>query len=499
MSVKILANGDIQLNGVTQFNIAEIIKNKGDQTKDGILTFNDSPIVPTPINGNQAANKEYIDSKTTFGSSVYGLIYNFTDDTYKRIGTGTSEDNVWLSTLAPRMNDLFGGDPVTAFFDRDMTVQGNMKRVVINNAGEYVKDYNASEYAHPDQTGLLASQTVCVNIPKFYYINVSFISNSKVYHLMLQSLHEFSFDLADIGFGLATSIVGMNVTGWKSYNSIVGTVITGIEHNAFVRQDNSVGDVMYLGAFMSYNSGTGYKSTCTTTGTATPVKATASQTIGTFRTQHQTFGASFYTQNWFQREALIFTAAIERGTFLTEVNGQNIHSKWEGYSWTVNSSDGMNLGLTLPLGNATGVIRDSSNRTIANSYRGVEGYHSHLWEFVDGINVISGAIHVAKVGAYTSDVTTAPYFNSGVTVPITGGPLYISEVHSGTFLPKTTTGSNLTKYTDAAWFATGNRIVFVSGTQHLPGLSGLFAWASLNVSSVLEWDVSSRFCAVKNF
>lgn len=470
----------------------------GNETIEGVKTFTSSPILPTPISDYQGATKKYVDDRMVLGSTVYGLIYNFTDDTFKRVGTGTSEDNVWLSTIATRMNDLFGGDDITSFFNKETTVQGNMKRVVVDNAGTYVKDYNATSYSHPDQTGLLATQSVCVQIPKFYYINVSFISNSKVYHLMLQSLNQFSFDLESIGFSSATSIIGMHVSGAASYTSIVGTVITGIVSNAFVRQDNSIGDVMYLGAFMSYNTGSGYKSTCTTTGTSTPVYATASQTIATFRRGHQTFSSSFYTQNWFQREALNFTCIIERGTFLTEVNGINLYSKWEGYSWTANTSDGMVLGLTLPLGNATGVIRDSSNRAIANSYRGIEGYHSHLWEFVDGINIINGAVYVAKVGTYTSDISTTPYFSLGVSVPTAGSGLYISEVHPGTFLPKTASATNLTKYTDGFWSSTGNRIVVVSGGQAYPGLCGLLTWTSNNDSSSLGWNVSSRFSAVKN-
>ena len=229
--------------------------------------------------------------------------------------------------------------------------------------------------------------------------------------------------------------------------------------------------MLYIGAFKSYNSGTGYKSTCTTTGTSTPVLATATQTIATFRAQHLAFSNVFNTQNWFMKEAISFTALIERGTFLTENGGTSQNNKWEGYSWkTGATSDDQNLGQTLPLMNSTGVIKNSSNQTISNSYRGIEGYHSHLWEFVDGINIISGAIWLAKHGStYLSDTTSAPYFNSGRTTLTAGSVLYITAMNSGTFIPSAANGgNNITKYCDGAWFGAGNMVLVFGGSLHYP-------------------------------
>jgi hypothetical protein len=433
------------------------------------------------------------------GSSVYGLIYNKSQDTYMRFGTGTAEDYVWISTVYPRLNDNSNSDAVTTYFNQSKTVQGNMKRVVVDDQGNYVKDYTATNYAHPDQTSLTATQSVMVKIPKFYYLNIEFTFNGDVYNLFGQSLSAFTLDLASMGFASATSISGQNVSGYQSYSTIVGTNVTAIVHPAFNHNDGTTKDTMYIGAFESYEFVAGkMKSTCTTTGTSTAVKATASQAITAFRTKHAAFGSKFQTQNWFQREALVLTVLIERGTFMTETNGTNNASKWEGYSWNTSAGgDDQNIGQTLKFLNSTGVIKDSSNRTIANTYRGVENYHSHLWEFVDGINVISGACWVAKTGStYVSDVTTGHYFNSGRTTLTSGAGAYISNIFPGTFIPSATTGSSTTKMTDAGWFAAGNMVLLVGGHLASPGPSGVSTWASDASSSNAYWYIGGRFAAL---
>lgn len=450
------------------------------------------------ITSNVQVQLDAIKGNVGLGSSVYGLIYNKTSDTYKRFGTGTVEDTVWMSTLSGRMNENSNSDAVTAFFNSADTVQGNMKRVVVSNTGAYVKDYNATNYTHADQVNLTATQSVMVQIPKFYYISIQFVYTSETYNLFAQSLAPFSIELTSMGFGTASSITGQNATGYVSYGSITGTVVTSVVHNAFNYNDGSVKNTLFVGAFKSYNVGGIARSTCTTTGTSTPIKATATQTIANFRTQHSAFGAKFSTYNWFEREAIALCVIVERGTFQTEVNGLSTTTKWEGYSWnTSGSSDDQNLGQTLKFLNSTGVIRNASNQTIANTYRGIEGYHSHLWEFVDGINIINGVVWLAKHGAtYASDTTASPYFTSGKTVPTTGSGVYISDTYAGTFLPSATAGSSTTKMTDGGWFATGNMVLIVGGNLSNPGTSGAVSWNCSNASSNSGWTIGGRFSAL---
>lgn len=464
---------------------------KLNNTVGGSLTIKDSDT----LTSNRILDLSQF-STSASGSSVYGLIHNKTADTYKRFGTGTPEDNIWLSTFAERLNTNSNSDLVTQYFNNNATVQGAMKRVVLNDSGAYVRDYNATGYTHTDQTGLSATETVMVSIPKFYYISIEFMYKNDTYNLYAQSLATFSIDLSAIGFSGATSILGQNVTNYKSYLSIVGTVITAKVHDAFNHATEGEKSTLYVGAFESSNGGTNYKSTCTTTGTSTSVYAVASQTIATFRAKHLAFGARFQTQNWLMREAVTLSLLIERGTYQTETNGSNNYSKWEAYSWrTGATSDDQKLGLTLGLLNTTGVIKNASNQTIAVSYRGIENPYGHLWEFVDGCNIISGGVWLAKHGStYLSDTTASPYFTSGRTTLAAGVGVYISDVHEGTFIPSATTGAtNVTKMTDGGWFAGGNTVLRVGGLQNYPGISGSLAWYSGTASSLLVWDIGSRF------
>lgn len=49
----------------TKANDNEVVKLSGNQTIAGVKTFNSSPIIPTPTTGTQAANKDYVDSKSS--------------------------------------------------------------------------------------------------------------------------------------------------------------------------------------------------------------------------------------------------------------------------------------------------------------------------------------------------------------------------------------------------------------------------------------------------
>ncbi len=472
------SDATIEIDADGKLTTKSITLKSADGTKTSDLTLGDDDVIYT--------TKPFYDGT----SNVYGLIYNQTLDLYKRFGTGTSEDDMWLSVVAERLNENSNSDPVTTYFNRPTTVQGNMKRVVVNSTNAEVKDYNANAYTHADQTGLLATEQVMVKIPKFHYISVEFVSGGNTYNIYAQSLNSFSIDLADFGFSDATSIAGQKVNIYESYGTIVGTVITSVVHSAFKHLDGNDRSYCYYGAFTAVSG----RSTCTTTGTSTPVKSTANITFPTARTQATGFGSGFGIHSIFMRDALQITALIERGSFRFENAGVGLATKWEAYSWNTGaSSDNQNNGLTLPLMNQTGVIRDASNRTIANSYRGIENYTGHLWQMCDGVNSISGVLWMAVWGAtYASDTTAAPYFNSGITTLTNMSASFITSQFPGTFIPETVGGSSTTKMTDAAWSATGNTALYVGGLLSTPSASGLSAWASSTASSWSYWYIGSR-------
>lgn len=63
-------NGTLKDTGLvaTKADDADVIHNAGDETINGIKTFVDSPVVPTPSGGTDAANKAYVDSSVSAGA-----------------------------------------------------------------------------------------------------------------------------------------------------------------------------------------------------------------------------------------------------------------------------------------------------------------------------------------------------------------------------------------------------------------------------------------------
>ena len=430
----------------------------------------------------------------TNSSPVFGLLYNLTDDLYKRVGKninyltidGFNEFSAWRSPTAERQNDAdtASPSPLTAWLDSTANLPfSSMKRYVIDNTGTEVKEYNANRYTHADQTGVTAKQQVMVKIPAFHYIQARIVDSSKTYMLFAIANSSFTLDAVnDLGFASPT-ITMWNPTTGVSSGKVSGNVITSALHPAFVTNAGGTLTKRYYGAFNAVSG----RSIC-----GSGVKATADITRVTARTSVQGFGTGFTQIDWFLRSALDILVIVERGSFYMERGGASTANKWEGYSWNSSGdSNDQDNGKTLSLLNKTGVILDGSNLTIANSYRGIENYHSALWNWVDGINLASNVVYLAKKGATYNDTstTTNGYFSSGITVPGAGGH-YISDLGAGTFIPTEVAGSATTKMTDSAW--TGSTALFVGGALAYPFTSGVCAWYSYYDASVSSWVIVAR-------
>jgi hypothetical protein len=421
---------------------------------------------------------------------VIGLIWNQTDDTYKRIGKnidfttidGVGEFSAWLSPTAVRQNDndTVANSPLTKWLDSSINLPfSSRKRYVIDNTGSEVKEYAANSYTHSDQTGITATQQVMVKIPKHHYIQAKVVENLRTYHIYAIAKDEFTLDMvADLGF-LAPTVAVFNPTTGVSSGTLSGGVITSVVNPSFLAHSGDTLAQRYYGAF---NAVTG-RSIC-----GSGVKATSTITRAAARTSAQAFGSGFGLIDFFLRSNLEILALIERGTFYFDIG------KWRGYDWNTNASaNDQNNGLTLALLNKTGVILDSSNRVIANSYRGVENYHSALWNFIDGVNSSNYSIYLAKPKAtFADDTTASPYFDSGYDVPSGASAVYTSDFSAGSFIPSAVGATGTTKATDGCWSATGNTILLVGGTLLYGALSGLSAWNSFAASSSAIWTIVGR-------
>ena len=432
----------------------------------------------------------------TNSSPVFGLLYNLTDDLYKRVGkninpltiNGFNEFSMWRSPTAERQNDADTANPspLTAWLDSSTNLPfSSMKRYVINNTGTEVKEYNANSYTHADQTGVTATQQVMVKIPAFHYIQARIVDGGKTYQLYAIANSSFTLDAVnDLGFASPTITLWNPTTGVSS-GTAVGSVITSALHPAFVTNAGGTLTKRYYGAFNAVSS----RSIC-----GSGVKPTADITRTQARTSIKGFGTGFTQIDWLLRSALDILAIVERGSFYMERGGESTANKWEGYSWWNNdaSSYDQDNGKTLVLLNKTGVILDGSNRTIANSYRGIENYHSALWNWVDGINLDSNVVYLAKKGATYDDIstTTNGYFSSGITVPYGANSHYISDLGAGTFIPTEVSGSATTQMTDGAW--TGSTALYIGGSLFYPTTSGVCTWASNVDASASSWVMAAR-------
>jgi len=494
---------EVVSNGVVLQDSA-LVHKTGNETIAGVKTFSSSPIVPTPIEDYHASTKKYVDEqilivnasieKTT--TPIIGLIWNQTDDTYKRIGKninylsidGTGEFTSWKSPTAERQNDsdTINGSPLTTWLDTSTNLPfSSMKRYVIDNTGAEVKAYNADSFTHADQTSITATQQIMVKIPQFNYIQAKIVDGGKTYHVYAVAKSAFTLDaLSDLGF-MAPVVTVWNPTTGVSSGTVAGNVLSSAIHPAFVDNAGATLTKRYYGAFNAVNG----RSIC-----GASVRPTASIALATARTQCQGFGTGFTQLDFFLESAKNILALVERGSLYFERGGASLGNKWEGNSATYDGSQtsyNRDNGLTLALLNKTGVILDASNKTIANSYRGIENYHSALWRWVDGVSLSANKVYLAKPKATFSDGTiTAPYFDSGYTVPSGASASYIADLGAGSFIPVTLGGSASTKVTDGAW--TGSTALSVGGNMGNASTGGLCAWTSDNPASNVYWALVSR-------
>lgn len=420
---------------------------------------------------------------------VLGLLWNQTEDLYKRIGKninianvdGFNEFSAWLSPTASRQNDNDTAAPsaLTKWLDETANLPfSSMKRTIYDNTGSVVKLYTANNYTHADQTGLLVTEQIAVPIPAFYYIQAQVASAGKNYHLHAISNAPFTIDVVnDLGFVSSTITVWNPITNVSS-GTVAGSVITSAYHPAF--RDNA-SNILSKRAYGAFNAVSG-RSIC-----GSSVKATGMITRAAARTSAQGFGGGFTLIDFFLESAKNILALVERGTFYFDTG------KWRGYDWNTSAvANDQDNGLTLSLLNKTGVILNGSNQVIANSYRGIENYHSALWRFIDGVNSSNYSIYLAKPKAtFTDDTTAAPYFDSGYDVPAVSA-VYTSDFNAGSFIPSAVAGSATTKAMDGCWCATGYTILYVGGTLANGSLAGLSAWSSGSVSSFAVWSFVGR-------
>jgi hypothetical protein len=134
-------------------------------------------------------------------------------------------------------------------------------------------------------------------------------------------------------------------------------------------------------------------------------------------------------------------------------------------------------------------------------YRGIENIFAHIWQWVDGINMISGKFYICKNHSLYASDTTENYKQLGYNALGTEG--YAKEldldVDEPFFrFPKAVGGGSNTYlcdyyYNNATSIAEGaKRVALVGGGFNVGALDGLWSWSSDDGSSNADWNFGAR-------
>lgn len=140
------------------------------------------------------------------------------------------------------------------------------------------------------------------------------------------------------------------------------------------------------------------------------------------------------------------------------------------------------------------LINDNKHNVI---YRGIEGIHSNIFMFVDGINIKDCQAYICYDPAqYVSDKFEAPYEKLGYVNSKKEGwtkDLGFDMNHPLIQLPTEIGANSSTGTTDYYWCsAAGNRVARVGGISYNGTYDGLWYWA-LNIdSSTAAWSSGAR-------
>lgn len=140
------------------------------------------------------------------------------------------------------------------------------------------------------------------------------------------------------------------------------------------------------------------------------------------------------------------------------------------------------------------LINDNKHNVI---YRGIEGIHSNIFMFVDGINIKDCQAYICYDPAqYVSDKFEAPYEKLGYVNSKKEGwtkDLGFDINHPLIQLPTEIGANSSTGTTDYYWCsATGNRVARVGGASYLGASDGLWSWTLTIDSSSAGWACGAR-------
>lgn len=228
--------------------------------------------------------------------------------------------------------------------------------------------------------------------------------------------------------------------------------------------------------------------------------STASQTIATFVTQAKANGPLWGIGDYRSHATIARMFCAYYGN--TNISTSNSSIPCSGGT---KRFDNGKTGGTLSLGNVDGKAAVNGDAGYySTNFLGLEDCYYSKWEFVQGVNVISGKWVVYDGGSFPDKDVDALEAAGATNIRIAGNGVYnastlgsgwtkkISHGRYGDVVPTEMGGSDSTYYADYYWYNTGNRIVLRSGDSDHGSQCGVFV-ATAHATSSLSWAyVGSR-------
>lgn len=230
------------------------------------------------------------------------------------------------------------------------------------------------------------------------------------------------------------------------------------------------------------------------------VISTGSQTMATFVTQAKANGPLWGIGDYRSHATIARMFCAYYGNTNISTSNSSIPCSGGTKRWDQGKTGG-----TLSLGNVDGKAPvNGDTGYYSTNFLGLEDCYYSKWEFVQGVNVISGKWVVYDGGSFP-DKDVADLKTAGATnIRIAGNAAYntstngfgwikkISHGRYGDVVPTETGGSDSTYYADFYWYNTGNRIVLRSGDSDNGSLCGVFVAYANYFPSTFVANVGSR-------
>ena len=183
--------------------------------------------------------------------------------------------------------------------------------------------------------------------------------------------------------------------------------------------------------------------------------------------------------------------------FIAKYGTTNVDATDAGTGMAASSSQSyfnMNTGVTIGIGDATGKVEYQGTGFYQCKLFGIEALWGQQWEFLKGIYFKSGIAYVYNANSYTTEETPERTFSRLTS----GSSSYITQLVKGDYfdtMPQAAgNGTAASYYCDAYWGASGNNLLYVSGSSLAGILSGVFSSGSSADFSISHAFSGARLC-----